>query len=68
MKGRKILAQILIKGGLYCVEHEKGADVLVAVIPEVVSIEKLHQLMGHIAPEATKALVEKGLVGRLQVG
>ena len=33
-----------------------------AVIPKVVSIEKLHQLMGHIAPEAAKALVEKGLV------
>ena len=28
----------------------------------VVSIEKLQRLMGHIAPEAAKALVEKGLV------
>ena len=32
------------------------------MIPEVVSIEKLHQLMGHISPEATRALVDKGLV------
>jgi hypothetical protein len=62
MKGRKMLVQILMKGGLYCVEHEKGVDVAAAVIPEVVSIEKLHRLMGHIAPKAAKALVEKGLV------
>jgi hypothetical protein len=27
----------------------------------MVTIEKLHQLMGHIAPEAAKALVERGL-------
>jgi hypothetical protein len=33
-----------------------------AVIPEVVSIEKLHWLMGHITPKATNALVKKGLV------
>ena len=37
-------------------------DLAAAVDPEVVSIEKLHQLMGHIAPEAAKMLVEKGLV------
>jgi hypothetical protein len=62
MKGRKMLAQILIKGGLYHIEHRKGVDVAAAVIPEVVSIEKLHRLMCHIASEAAKALVEKGLV------
>jgi hypothetical protein len=62
MKGRKMLAQIPMKGRLYHVEHVKGVDVAAAVIPEVVSIEKLHRLMGHITPEATKALVEKGLV------
>jgi hypothetical protein len=62
MKGRKMLAQIPMKGGLYHVEHVKGVDVAAAVIPEVVSIEKLHRLMGHIASEAAKALVKKGLV------
>jgi hypothetical protein len=62
MKGRKMLAQIPMKGGLYRVEHVKGVDVSAAVISEVVFIEKLHRLMGHIAPEAAKALVEKGLV------
>ena len=61
-KGRKMLVQILMKNGLYCVEHGKAADVAALVVPEVVSIEKLHHLMGHIAPEAVKALVTKGLV------
>jgi hypothetical protein len=27
MKGRKMLAQIPMKGGLYCIEHVKGVDV-----------------------------------------
>jgi hypothetical protein len=35
---------------------------VVAVNPEVVSIDKLHQLIGHIAPEAAKVLIKKGLV------
>ena len=48
--------------GLYRVEHQGDVDLSAAVDPEVVSIEKLHQLMGHIAPEAAKMLVEKGLV------
>ena len=61
-KGRKMLAQISMKNGLYCVEHGKVADVVALVVPEVVSIEKLHHLMGHIALEAAKALVTKGLV------
>src|ERR1700678_1634194 len=28
----------------------------------MITIERLHQLMGHIAPEAARALVKKGLV------
>ena len=62
MKEKKLLAKIQMRNGLYHVEHEKDVEVTAAVIPEVVSIEKLHRLMGHIAPEAAKALVEKGLV------
>ena len=48
--------------GLYQVEHQGDVDLAAAVDPEVVSIEKLHQLMGHIAPEAAEMLLEKGLV------
>ena len=55
-KGRKMLVQILMKNGLYCVKHDGDVDIV------VVTIEKLHCLMGHIAPEAAKALVNKGLV------
>ena len=62
MKEKKMLAQIPMKNSLYHVEHERDVDVAAVVVPEVVSIEKLHRIMGHIAPEAAKALVEKGLV------
>ena len=40
----------------------KEVDIAVAVVPEVVTVKKLHWLMGHIAPEAAKALVTKGLI------
>ena len=57
-----MLAQIPMKSGLYYVKHENHAGVAAAMVPEVVSIERLHRLMGHITPEAAKALVDKGLV------
>ena len=57
-----MLAEIPMVNGLYWVEHQGDVDLAAAVDPEVVSIEKLHWLMGHIAPEAAKSLVEKGLV------
>src|ERR1700678_2087235 len=45
MKEKKLLAQIEMKDGLYRVEHEKDVDlVAAAVIPEVVTIEKLHRI------------------------
>lgn len=62
MKGRKLLAQILMVNGLYQVEHQGDAHLAAVVDLEVVSIERLHWLMGHIAPEAAKTLIEKGLV------
>ena len=62
MKEKKMLAQIPMKNGLYRVEHERDVDVAAVVLPEVVSIEKLHRVMGHIAPEAAKTSVTKGLV------
>ena len=61
-KGRKMLAQIPMKNGLYCVKHDRDVDIAAVVTPVVVTIEKLHCLMGHIALEAAKALVNKGLV------
>jgi hypothetical protein len=47
---------------LYQVKHQRDVDLAAVVNPKVVTIKKLHQLMGHIAPEAAKAHVEKGLV------
>ena len=41
MKGRRVLAQIPIKNGLYCVEHENEVDIAAVVVPEVVTVEKL---------------------------
>ena len=35
---------------------------MAAVALEVVTVKKLHWLIGHIAPEAAKALVTKGLI------
>ena len=51
----------MVKNGLYHVEHE-ATDVVAAVDAEVVTIEKLHRLMGHISPDAVKVLVKKGIV------
>ena len=57
-----MLAQILMKNGLYCVKHDRDVDIAVVATPVVMTIEKLHCVMGHITPEAAKALVNKGLV------
>jgi hypothetical protein len=46
---------------LYRVEHEPR-DVAAATDAEVVTIEKLHRLMGHISPDAAQALVKKGMI------
>ena len=66
-KGRKMSAQIPMRNVLYCVEHKKEVNVVAVMLPEVVMIEKLHQLMGHIAPDAVKALVSRGLVEGLKL-
>ena len=59
--GKKCLAEVAVQNGLYCVEHE-AMDVVAAVDAEVVTIEKLHHLMGHISPDTVKVLVKKGIV------
>ena len=59
--GKKCLVEVAVQNGLYRVEHE-ATDVVAAVDAEVVTIEKLHHLMGHISPDAVKVLVKKGIV------
>ena len=49
MKEKKLLVQIPMVNGLYQVEHQGDVDLAAAVDPEVVSIKRLHWLMGHIA-------------------
>jgi hypothetical protein len=44
--------------GLYRVEHDEHAMALI----EMLSIKEFHRRMGHIAPEAVKALVNRGMV------
>ena len=61
LKEKKTLAQIPMKNGLYRVEHEKE-EVAAAVIPEVVTVDKLHRLLGHVSPEAAKVMVKKEIV------
>ena len=54
----KIIGQINVKNGLYCVDH--GVIVSTAMTgeaPEVVSIEEIHRQMGHIALETIKQMV-----------
>ena len=59
--GKRCLAEIAVQNGLYRVEHEPR-DVAAATDAEVVTIEKLHRLMGHISPDAAQALVKKGMI------
>jgi hypothetical protein len=59
-KKRKKLAEIPLRNGLYRIEHK--AEIAAVVNEEVVTIEKLHRLMGHISPEAAKTLVQKDVV------
>ena len=59
-KTRKKLAKIPLKNGLYHLEHEM--EMATVVNKEVVSIGKLHKLLGHISPEVAKTMVRKGVV------
>ena len=49
--------------GLYCVAHA-GEE---AHVTETISVMELHRHMGHIAPNAAHALVEKGLVSGIRL-
>ena len=60
-KGDRCLADVAVQNRLYHVEHELR-DVAAAADAEVVTIEKLHCLMGHILPDAARELIKKGIV------
>ena len=59
-KTKKKLAEILLKNGIYRLEHE--LEMATVVNEEVVSIGKLHKLLGHISPEVARSMVQKGVV------
>src|SRR5277367_5895764 len=64
-KGRKLMGQVPMQNGLYRVEHEP--EDVAAMATETVTIEKLHRLFGHIAPEKAKAMVDTGVVEGLKL-
>jgi hypothetical protein len=55
------LGCITVQKGLYRVEHEPR-KVAANVTTDTVTIEELHQIMGHILPEVARKLIEDGLV------
>jgi transposase InsO family protein len=61
----EVMGQVPMLNGLYRVEHEPN-DVA-AVVTETVTVERLHRLLGHVAPEKAKAMVEKGVVEGLKL-
>ena len=60
---KKLLGEIPVSRGLYRVEHEESAHAAI----ETVSVDDLHRRMGHIAPEAAKLLVKKGIVEGIEL-
>ncbi|KAI0341108.1 hypothetical protein BDW22DRAFT_1300633, partial [Trametopsis cervina] len=57
---KKLLGEISISGGLYRVRH--SPEEFAAKANEAITIEQLHRILGHIAPEAAREAVRKGLV------
>jgi hypothetical protein len=55
---RKLLGEIPVSKGLYCVEHTESAHTAM----ETVTVNDLHCRIGHIAPDAMKLLVKKGII------
>jgi hypothetical protein len=55
---RKLLGEIPVSEGLYCVEHTESTHTAM----ETVTVNDLHRRMGHIAPDAVKLLVKKGIL------
>jgi hypothetical protein len=55
---KKLLGEIPVSKGLYRVEHTESAH----TVMETVTVNNLHRRIGHIAPDAAKLLVNKGIV------
>ncbi len=58
----KLLGKVPVKGGLYHVETDPPYANAVHNAPISVSLDDLHQMMGHIAPNAAKRLVKDHIV------
>ena len=64
----KVIDQIMVKNGLYCVNHEAFINMVIAGEAwEVITLEDLHRRMGHIAPEAVKHMVSSGAVEGIEL-
>src|SRR5271155_1240381 len=64
----KVIGQVIVKNGLYRVDHDITVNVAMAgEAREVVTVEELHCRMGHIAPEAAKKMVSSGAIGGISI-
>ena len=63
-----MIGDVLQRNGLYQVDHsmETGGEIA-GMAAEVLTIEELHQKMGHISPEATRCLVSKGAIEGIKI-
>jgi hypothetical protein len=57
----RVLGCITVRKGPYHVEHEPQ-EIAASVTTDMVTIEELHRIMGHISPEVARKLIEDGLV------
>jgi hypothetical protein len=60
---KKLLGEVPVNRGLYHVEHSESAHSAV----ETVTVDELHRRMGHIAPDAAKLLVQKGIIDGIEL-
>ena len=62
-RSKKLLGEVPINNGLYRVEHNESAH----AATETLTVDDLHRQMGHIAPDAAKLLVKKGIVEGIEL-
>ncbi len=58
----KILGKVPVKGGLYRIETDIPRAMNTDESPITVTLNKLHQMMGHISPDVAKHLVKDHIV------
>ena len=66
-KGRKVGKIKRDSKALYRVVREEGCDEYINAAIETVSLEELHNRMGHISPDVARRLVNDGLVSGLHL-